>query len=111
MDAHSRSLILSILITTFVIFTPEPSWSAVPLPSDEEISGIVKGCGGGRFQQIEGDIEGKISIWKREAAGSGKASTEDLSAILKTVPQNAQLSPEHYEIYTDCILNALHKYL
>jgi hypothetical protein len=111
MDAHSRSLILAILIATCVTFTPRTSFSAVPLPSDDEVTGIVKACGGGRFQEIQGDIEGKISIWKRDATASGKASKGDLGAILQKVPRDAQISPENYKIYTDCILKAMSKYL
>jgi hypothetical protein len=104
MTVVSRSLIVAVI--TMLLLTPEPSHSA-PLPSDEEVSGIVKACGGGRFQQIAGDLEGRISIWKRNAEASGNASREDLSAILKTVPQNQQISPENYKTYTDCILNAI----
>jgi hypothetical protein len=104
MTVVSRSLIVAVI--TMLLLTPEPSHSA-PLPSDEEVSGIVKACGGGRFQQIAGDLEGRISIWKRNAEASGSASREDLSAILKTVPQNQQISPENYKTFTDCILNAI----
>jgi hypothetical protein len=110
MDARTQSLIFTIISITTFLFTLVPVRSAA-LPSDDEVSGIVKACAGGRFQQIEGDIEGKISIWKRNAVASGKASKEYLGAILKTVPQNEQISPENYKTYTDCIINALSKYL
>jgi hypothetical protein len=110
MRVRSQLIILAILTTILVHKSVERSYSAT-LPSDEEVSGILKACAGGRFQQIEGDLEAKISMWKRGVEASGKASKEDLGAILKQVPQNQQISPELYKTYTDCILNAMSKYL
>jgi len=109
MRVGSRLIIL-VILTTILVTKSESLYSA-PLPSDNDVSGIVKACAGGRSQQIEGDLEAKIELWKRGAQISGKASKEDLGAILKEVPANQQISPELYKTYTDCILNAMSKYL
>jgi hypothetical protein len=62
---------------------------AIDLPTDEQVTGIVKLCAIGRVESIQGDVEGKIQIWKRDAAAKGNASISDLGAIPSTVNKGA----------------------
>jgi hypothetical protein len=111
MHVGSRSLLSILCVTTIPFLSAEPSLSATLLPSDEDVSGIVKACAAGRSQQFQGDLEGRISLWKRNAEVSGKISKDDLGAILKDIPNDQQISPDVYRIYTDCILNAISRFL
>jgi hypothetical protein len=107
--ARARLLILTLSLP-MLLLSPASSHSAT-LPTDDEVSGVLKACGGGRYQAIEGDVKAKISIWKKNAEVSGKISKDDLSGILSQVPNNQQISPENYKTYTECILNLMDKYL
>jgi hypothetical protein len=109
MEIRESLFALFMLITTSS-FGLERSYAA-SLPSADDVNGILKACAGGRFQRIEKNVENKIDSWKQDAELSGTVSQDDLGAILKHVPQDQQLSPDDYKIYTDCILSAMSKYL
>lgn len=94
----------------FVLGSGLPA-GAVELPSDSDVSGIVKLCAVGRVQQIQGDVEGKILLWKHQAEAEGKASLSDLGAILNTVSTGQQISPDLYKVYTDCIKDSISQFL
>ena len=79
------------------------------LPSADQIDGVMKACAVGRSQAVQGDIEGRIQLWRQGAEANGKASLDDLGAILNRVPQNQQISPEIYATYTKCITDLMGK--
>jgi hypothetical protein len=99
-----------LLSPLFLVFIGQPV-SGATLPSDTEVDGIVKACAGGRSEQFQAALEGKISLWKQQAQLSGKASKDDLGTLLNEVPKGQQISPDLYRTYTQCILDAISKFL
>jgi hypothetical protein len=97
--------------TVLFVLASGESAAAVQLPSDSDVNGIVKLCAVGRVQQLQGDVEGKILLWKRQAEAEGKASLSDLGAILSTVSTGQQISPDVYKVYTDCIKDSISQFL
>ena len=79
------------------------------LPSADQVDGVMKACAVGRSQAVQGDVEGRIQLWRQGAEANGKASLDDLGAILNRVPQNQQISPEIYATYTKCITDLMGK--
>jgi hypothetical protein len=98
--------LLAISATSLMALTA----TAVELPSDEDVTVMVKRCSIGRLKRIQGDVEGKIRLWKRQAE-VGAASIEDLGSILSTVDRGQQISPEVYKGYTDCIAYSISRFL
>jgi hypothetical protein len=80
---------------------------AAHLPTDEEVNGALKLCGGGRVGSVAGDIKGGISLWKRQAEAGGSGSISDLAGILSKVPNDKQLDPENYKEYISCVKRVL----
>jgi hypothetical protein len=80
------------------------------MPSEEEIDSIYKTCAGNRTLNIEGDVKGALSVWKRQAEIKGNAKVEDLAfIILGFKDEDKRL--EAYKMYTGCIKDILLKYL
>lgn len=104
---RTHRVFLSLVASLFV----SAGASAATLPSDEDVSGIMKLCGLGRYQAIEGDVKGRIELWKREAEASGKASAEDLGGLLSTLPAGQQIDPNVYKTYVECIEDAISQFL
>jgi len=91
--------VIAVILILFGLSSP----SAAGLPTDDEVRGIMKLCGGGAMQSVEGDIEASIKAWRRGIGASGKASYSDLSAILMAMQSNGKLDKDLYIAYTACI--------
>jgi hypothetical protein len=113
---RGKKMVSKPLCNTFVpllltVAMPVAASAAVALPSDGDVTGIVKMCAVGRVQTIQGDVEGKIQIWKRQAEAKGNASLADLGAILNTISTGQQISPDVYKVYTDCIKSNIEQFI
>jgi hypothetical protein len=84
---------------------------AAALPSSSDVDGILKACGAGISQSVQGAIKGEISIWRREAEGSGKVSVDDLGGILSKLPEGQQIDHVLYDTYVGCIKDLVSQYL
>jgi hypothetical protein len=80
---------------------------AADLPTDEQVTGLVKVCSMGRFQAVEGKIVGQIKLWKRGIEAGGNASVQDLGGLLAKLPDGQQLDPALYSKYTECIKGSI----
>lgn len=84
--------------------------SASNLPTDEEVSGILKLCAVGRVQKYEGEVRGKIDFWKKGASGTGTGTIEDLGALLSAIKPDPN-SVKIYQTYVTCIKESVGAYL
>jgi uncharacterized protein YjbI with pentapeptide repeats len=99
------------ILTFAAMFIFSSEASAVKLPSEDEVNGILKICSIGRSQSIEGDVKGQINLWKRGAEASGRASIDDLGGLLSTLPSGQQLDPDLYKEYTKCIKDSFKEFM
>lgn len=84
---------------------------AQKLPSDEDVNGVMKICGGGREQSFDGEVRGRVELWKQGAVGTGKAKIADLSALLSKIKPDNPYSAKMYQTYVDCITSQISVYL
>jgi len=70
-------------------------------PSEDELDGIMKGCGMGISKRVQAQVSAAVKSW-RNAAINGKSSYSELGAILSESPDGT-VSPEIYRTYTSCI--------
>lgn len=83
---------------------------AEKLPSDDDVAGIFKLCALGRRQVFEGDVRGQLNLWRRGAEATGKASIDDLGALLGVIKPDPS-SVELYRLYTNCIKENIKQYI
>lgn len=105
----SRTIELVCFIAIFQLILSENA-CAQSLPSDEDVTGIMKLCAGGRLQRYEGEVLGKIEFWKKGVSGTGSASIVDLGALLSTIKTDPN-SVKLYQQYVECIKGSIQSFL
>lgn len=104
---------LSILCVAILLVGPvDRATGAGKLPSDEEVNGILKLCAMGRIQSFEGDVRGKIELWKKELEGKAAVSQKDVGALVNLLQDVKidQSSVAFYKVYTECVGSSIEKF-
>lgn len=109
--AGSKGAALTLLLALALAASSFDSALAGRIPTEDEVTSIRTACGGDRSQVIEGDVKGKLDLWRRSASGDGKAAYSDLVGILSQTPKERDLNVENYKNYTQCILDLMRAYL
>jgi hypothetical protein len=87
------------------------SAKALKLPTDEEVSGILKLCSLGESRRVAGDLKGAINLWKHDAQVTGEASMDDLGGILAKLPVGQQIDPQLYAQIRQCIRDEISDFM
>jgi hypothetical protein len=98
----------NLFLTVFFAIITSVECVADTFPSEDELDGIIKGCGIGISNKVQASVSSSIQSW-RKAAVAGDASYSELGAILAETPDGA-ISPENYKTYTQCILDLVKEF-
>lgn len=92
------------------------AWGAVQagviLPTEDEVKGIERLCGGGRsdFVSIRGDVNAAIKNWKNASAGvEAVVAKEQLAGFLNRVKDDG-IAPA-MKIYVECVDRTLQRFI
>ncbi len=84
---------------------------AADFPTEQQMRGIVFGCGGGISDRMKGEVQGRIDLWRKAAEATASGSKDLLSGILSITPTGQQISEANYKTFTQCILEAIDRAL
>lgn len=87
--------------------------AATPLPSEEDVSGIQKLCGGGRTDvvPIQASVDAAIKNWKNASAGVDvEVAQKNLAGVLDKVKSDSGLEVI-YDKYVDCVEKQVDRWL
>lgn len=111
---HRVSPPLKVIVQVAIsIFFCSAQAASLVLPSEEEVKGIERLCGGGRSDlvSIRGDVNAVIKNWKNASAGAGiSAAKEQLAGFLNRIKDDANLAPA-MKIYVDCVDRTLQRFI
>jgi hypothetical protein len=77
-------------------------------PSEDELDGIIKGCGIGISKKVQADVSASVKSW-RKAAIKGEASYSELGSILQE-SQDGTISSANYKTYTSCVIELVREF-
>ncbi|WP_157726502.1 hypothetical protein [Imhoffiella purpurea] len=98
-----KSLLALLLLSSFSVVAV-----ADRFPSQDELDGIIKGCGIGVSNKIQADVSASVKSW-RKAAVKGEASYSELGAILQE-SHDGTISSGNYKTYTSCVIDLVREF-